>query len=828
MKFGAMYWAGGCMFKRSGRFVFVVAAAVGLIVPTGPCAAAAAPDGAPVVDGLWFRNGSISLEVTAPRADIVRVRVGHPGLPENASWAVGPQARSGRVPMKSWSRDGVSWCDTGLLTVRFDPAALHVSVLDAHGRVLLQDIDAGVAFQGSGYTLTKSAPTGVRYFGLGDKAGPLDRRGGLYTLWNTDAYGFGTASDPLYKSVPFFIGAYPDGQAFGFFLDNTWRSSFDFGKRDPDKLVIEAAGGPVDYYVLGGPDPKSVVRQYAWLTGTAPLAPLWALGFQQSHWSYKTQAIAQGIADRLRSERVPADVLYLDIDYQDRNRPFTVNTQAFPDLKGFVAGLRAQDLRLVLITDLHVAAAPGQGYAPYDSGKAADVFLKAADGADYVGKVWPGAAVFPDFSRAGVRQWWGGLYRDFVALGVSGFWNDMNEPAIFEVPGKTMPLDNVHRIEEPGFAARTATHAEMHNVYGMLNSRATYEGLLALSPDQRPFVLTRASYAGGQRYAATWTGDNSSSWEHLHLSINMLANLGVSGFAYSGDDIGGFTGHQPSAELLTRWIEVGAFNPIFRDHYDNAKAPQEVWVDGPEQLAIRRRYIEERYRLMPYIYALAEENSRTGLPILRPVYLEFPATVGGDWGNSGQGDQFMLGDDLLVAPPETWESPAAYKIGLPGPGWFDYWTGQRLAGANTTETPRLDHLPVFVRPGAMLVKQPLVQSTAETPRGALELHVYPGEHCAGQLYLDDGVSFAYRRGAYLRQSFSCADGAAALDIAFGAREGRYAPWWQQIAVVVHGWSGSPAAKLDGRSLRGEYDAAGGTLTLMIPDQARAATLRINR
>ena len=826
------------MFKTGGHRVAVMPVApanrralllgIMMIGALGLCPAGRAQAASPTaIDTYVVEHDGMRLEITAPRAEIVRVRIGHPNLPENASWAVGAAPRSAHVPMSVQLNGHLRRLGTGALSVDIDEDTLHVSILDASGLPLLQDSDAGIAFTGGGYTLTKAAPEGVRYFGLGDKAGPLDRRGGLYTLWNTDAYGFSAATDPLYKSVPFFIGASGDGRSFGFFLDNTWRSNFDFGKRDRHKLVIEAAGGPVDYYVMAGPVPRSVVQQYAWLTGTAPLAPLWALGFQQSHWSYKTQDIAKAIADRLRSERVPADVLYLDIDYQDRNRPFTVNTKTFPDLKQFVADLRAQGLRLILITDLHVAAAPDQGYTPYDSGKAADIFLKTPAGTDYVGKVWPGDAVFPDFSRVKARDWWGAQYAGFVQLGVSGFWNDMNEPAIFDVPGKTMPLDIVHGIDEPGFIARNASHAEMHNVYGMLNSRATYEGLLKLAPDQRPFVLTRASYAGGQRFAATWTGDNSSSWDHLHLSINMLANLGLSGFAYSGDDIGGFTGHQPSAELLTRWIEVGAFNPIFRDHYDNAKGPQEVWVDGPQHEAIRRRFIEERYRLMPYIYGLAEENSRTGLPILRPVFLEFPATVGSDWGNSGQGDQFMLGDELLIAPPETWESPAPYKIGLPGPGWFDYWTGQRLATAQTTETPRLDHLPVFVRPGSVLVMQPLVQSTAEVPRGPLSLHVYPGEHCAGHIYLDDGVSFAYRRGVYLRQSFTCVNGAASLDIAFARRAGSFAPWWQQIAIVVHGWSGGAMAKLDGKAVQGEYDAATSTLTLTIPDQPRPATLRIS-
>jgi alpha-glucosidase len=242
--------------------------------------------------------------------------------------------------------------------------------------------------------------------------------------------------------------------------------------------------------------------------------------------------------------------------------------------------------------------------------------------------VWPGDAVFPDFSRVKARAWWGEQYAAFVKLGVSGFWNDMNEPAIFEVPGKTMPLDVVHGIDEPGFAARNATHAEMHNVYGMLNSRATFEGLLQARPRPAPVRADARQLCG-------WPALRRHVDRRQHLELGSPApvdqharNLGLSGFAYSGDDIGGFTGRQPSADLLTRWIEVGAFNPIFRDHYDNAKVAQEVWVDGPEHEAIRRHYIEERYRLMPYIYALAEENSRSGLPILRPVFLEFPSTVG--------------------------------------------------------------------------------------------------------------------------------------------------------------------------------------------------------
>ncbi|MDE2159702.1 MAG: DUF5110 domain-containing protein, partial [Burkholderiales bacterium] len=593
-------------------------------------------------------------------------------------------------------------------------------------------------------------------------------------------------------------------------------------------LAFGAEDGAIDYYVIAGPAPKDVVRAYAWLTGTAPLPPRWALGFQQSRYSYGTAAEVRRIAAGLRGHRIPADAIYLDIGYQDRNRPFTVDRSAFPDLPGLVAELGAQGLHLVLITDLHIAHAPGQGYAPYDSGEAADAFVKNPDGSEFVGKVWPGPSVFPDFSRSAVRDWWGRQYAYFARIGVAGFWNDMNEPSVFDGPASTLPLDLVHRIDEPGFAPRQASHAEIHNVYGLLNSRATYEGLLKLRPDERPFVLTRASYAGGQRWAATWTGDNSSSWDQLNLATSMLVNLGLSGFAYAGDDIGGFAGAQPSPELLTRWFEVGAFQPIFRDHADNAKPAQEPWVGPARDLEIRRRYVEARYRLLPYLYALADEASRSGLPIMRPVFLEFPRAVAASARrNLGVRDQFMLGPDLLVAPAPTGESPAPYTVQLPGPGWTDYWSDARVSGDRVVETPTLERLPVYVRPGAIIPRQPLVQSTSQTPSGPLEIAVYPGPDCAGTLYDDDGISLAYRRGDYLRQRLRCTAAPGALTLDFAAREGRHRPWWHSIEVVVHGWDGAaPQATLDGRPVDARLDAATHRLTLVLPDPGGPARLVI--
>ncbi len=780
------------------------------------------------------QSGQVRLEITALRDDIIRVRAGRGALGEDASWAVSSAARHDLSPMETTEMGEEVVLRTHALTIHLDRANLHLRVEDQAGRVVLDDA-AGAALSfnpqdvpgAQGFALRKAMPPDAHYFGLGDKTGPLDRRGGSFVLWNTDAYQFGEATDPLYKSIPFVLGVQPSGLSFGLLADDTWRLSVDFGKAERDTLRIGADGGAVDYYVMAGADPKAVVKAYAYLTGAPPLAPLWSLGFQQSRYSYMNEAQARQVADRLRADHIPADVLYLDIDYQDANRPFTVSSRAYPDLARFIADLKAMDMKVVLITDLHIAKAPGQNYAPYETGMANDVFLKRPDGSTYSGVVWPGQAVFPDYSRASVRDWWGGLYANFVQMGAAGFWNDMNEPSIFLVPGKTMPLDTVHRIDEPGYVARAASHAEMHNVYGMLNSRATYEGLLKLAPDQRPFVLTRATYAGGQRYAATWTGDNTSSWNHLRLSISMLNNLGLSGFSYSGDDIGGYAGAGPSAELLTRWLEVGAFNPIFRDHEEKGKPAQEPWVYGPDYEAIARRYIEARYRLMPYIYALADENSSTGLPIMRPVFLEYPAVLSKGGGPDASSDQFMLGPDLLIAPPPVWESPNPYLARLPGPGWYDYWTGLAISGSAQLETPKLERLAVYVRPGAILPKAPLVQSTQQTPQGALELEVYPGADCKGRLYLDDGVSFAYRKGEYLRQSLSCNATTPTLSLSFGAREGRFKPWWRRIEVVVHGVKAAPArVSLAGQALSSQYDAPSQTLRLSMPDQSLAADLVI--
>jgi alpha-glucosidase len=773
----------------------------------------------PVESGLAAVADGVTLQVNALRDDILRVRMWKgDAVPEDASWAVLPQARTSSVAVTAESRGFA----TKALRVTVDDHLL-LTVTDLEGNILQRDA-APVLWEGTRFEVSKQRSFNDHFFGLGDKPGPLDRGGQAFTMWNTDAFGWQESTDPIYKSIPFFLEV-NQGRTLGVFMDNTWRTNFDFGRADVTRYTFGSLNGPIDYYLLYGPEPKQVVTEWAWLTGPTPLPPLWALGFQQSRYSYYPESQLREIATRLRKDRIPSDVLWLDIDFQHENWPFTVNEKSYPNFPGMVKDLADEHFKLVVITDLHVAKQPKVGYVPYDSGIAGDHFVKNPDGSIYVGKVWPGPAVFPDFTQAQTRQWWGGLYKDFVKDGVAGFWNDMNEPAVFDGPGKTMPNDIQHRIDEPGFRKRTATHLEIHDIFGMQNSRGTYEGELALRPNERPFVMTRASYAGGQRYSTTWTGDNSSTWNHLRMTVPQLVNLGLSGFSLAGADVGGFAG-SPPPDLLTKWIEVSAFQPIDRDHSAKGTRMHEVWVDGPAQESIRRRFIEERYRLMPYLYTVAEETSHDGLPIDRPLFLEFPHATddGSPYDLLTGGSEFLFGSRILVAPNPSPEEVAPYELHLPPGTWYDYWTGEQLthstlAGTLDLEqrdkviaqkplmvTPKLEQLPVYVRGGSILPIAPLTQSTSEVPIGPLTLRVFPpangSEACAGEVYSDDGHSFDYRNGEFARIRFTCAVAAdGSLQVEIAKQEGNRRPWWHAYRVEAVSWKPKARrASLNGKTV----------------------------
>ena len=769
-------------------------------------------------DGVELTAGRAKVRITAFNDTVFRVRVAPQGnLPSDSSWAViaaphptEPKVEEAKNELKMTA---------GNTTVVVQKSPLLISFADQSGNVLLADEPTlPMAFDESRVHVWKKMPADENYYGLGDKTGPINRRNRAFTMWNSDVFGWGESTDPMYKDIPFFMGL-RKGTAWGVFFDNTYRSSFDFGKESQEYFSFGADGGELNYYFFAGPDPKKVVQEYTELVGRSPLPPLWSLGYQQSRYSYYPETRVREIAATLREKKIPADVIYLDIDYQQGNAPFTINREYFPHFEQMVADLRSQGFRTITITDLHIKKDPGHGYAPYDSGVKDDVFIKNPDGSLFVGIVWPGESVFPDFTLTRARDWWGTLYRNFVGMGVAGFWNDMNEPALFERADKTMPLDTRHRLD----TGAALDHRAIHNVYGMENVRATYEGLRKLQPDERPFVLTRAAYSGTQRYAATWTGDNSSTWNHLNMSTPMLLSLGLCGYTMAGDDIGGFAG-SPTADLLTRWFEVGALNPIYRDHTAKGTGDQEPWVHGPQHEAIRRRYVELRYKLLPYIYTAVEESTRTGLPFMRPVFLDYPQAE--DF--YGNNRDFLFGSDLFVAPVTT-EMVDAEEVQLPPGDWYDYLTARKLSSKSKIILhPALDEMPLYVRAGAIIPMQPVVQSTGQKPDGPLQLHIYPGDDCRGSLYQDDGHSLAYQKGEFLRVAYSCKVSPASIAITSTAPKSSFQPWWSSADVTVFGLNAEPKeVRLGDSRIQGwHYDGSSHSVTLSVPDAAKNWTIQL--
>ncbi|HXH49691.1 MAG TPA: TIM-barrel domain-containing protein, partial [Terriglobia bacterium] len=649
-------------------------------------------------------------------------------------------------------------------------------------------------------------------------------------MWNTDAYGWGANTTPLYQTVPFFIGL-RQGRAYGVFFDNTWRSSFDMGVEFRNEYSFGAEGGELNYYFFYGPDPKKVIEDYTELVGRTPLPPMWALGNNQSRYSYYPEKKVRFIADNFRIRQIPCDVIFLDIHYMDGYRVFTWNKERFPDPAGMIADLRKQGFHLAVIIDPGIKTDPS--YWVYKEGLAGDDFVRMPDGRIFIGKVWPGESAFPDFTSPKVRDWWGTLYKGLVQDGVAGFWNDMNEPSVFEVPTKTMPLDAV--FYDRGLHS---PHAKVHNVYGMLMSEATEKGVLKLRPNERPFVLTRDTYSGGQRYAAVWTGDNTATWEHLRISVRELMNMGLSGLTFAGADIGGFAG-SPSAQLYARWLQAGIFYPYCRTHTNLDSADQEPWSYGNRMTEINRDSINLRYRLLPYLYNTFYQASKTGLPVMRALLLDYPD----DSRAVEQEGEFLFGDDLLVAPVMV-EGKSKQPVYLPKGEWSDFWTGREYSGPKEVlvDAP-LNSIPLFVRGGAIIPTRQLVQYTGEAPINPLTFQVYPNGRSSREYYEDDGLSFNYRKGAFLHERLTANDKPGALTLTVSARQGSYAPPARALQFAVHQQRNRPQnvtlnggalarvgseADLKDASRRWYYDDASDVLWIKFPDQGSASTVQISR
>lgn len=623
------------------------------------------------------------------------------------------------------------------VVVEHDPFRL--TVKDAEGRDLIADDGSrGTVLYAGRMQCSMHLWVGERVYGFGERNGPMDHRGPRFqgrslVCWNVDNYGHDQGLDPLYASVPFLLFL-REGRCHGLFVDEPGRLVADVGRSDTDVVSLRSPHGVIDRYVISGPTPRDVLARYTALTGRPTLPPRWALGFHQCRYSYETAADLRWIAQTFRRYEIPCDVLWLDIHALEGFRPLRWNHRDFPEPAKLCGDLREQGFQLITIVDPHLAALAGD--PTFEQGKAEGHFVKQPDGGIYHGPVWPSRgeggpwSVFPDFTAERTRHWWGEQYREFLDWGLAGIWNDMNEPAIFEGLEGTFPHDLRHSGD-----VGDVTHDRVHNAYGMLMTRATHEGLRRLQPDKRPFVLTRSSYAGGQRYAWIWTGDVKSDWAALQQTIPTLLNLSVSGFALCGGDVGGFVG-TPSAELFTRWLQACVLVPFFRAHTDDKTPEQEPWSYGYEWTARNKRVIELRYELLPQVERVVREVCETGVPALRPLWFEFPG-FGECWGNQ---DHYMFGSDLLVAPVLV-EGAKQRGVQFPPGKWYELESGEEYQGPGGTALDvDLDTLPIFAREGAIVFRQPVVPHTGVVDGVPRIFDVFPAERSSADWIEDDGVS----------------------------------------------------------------------------------------
>jgi alpha-glucosidase len=780
---------------------------------------------------LRFRASAATVEVSALSQDLFRVGMFSNGRPVRYDSPAIAKHEWEPVEVAMEQGDTEVTLSTPEATVHVSLDPLRVRFTDAAGRefaaddpvlgmglgVLPKDADVLSAPLGNPVRLYKRRQEDERYFGCGERTSGLEKTGSHQIFWNVDPPIGHTASyNNLYSSVPFAFSLV-GGKAHGLFFDNTHRVEFDLALEDEGRTRFGAEGGDVVYYVFCGPTPRGVLDRYTELTGRTPMPPMWSLGNQQCRYSYMDEEEVRGIARGYRERDIPCDVIYLDIHYMDGYRVFTWNDERFPDPRAMISDLEAEGFRVVTIVDPGIKV--DEDYETYLSGRRRDLFCKTSENEEYHNVVWPGTCAFPDFTSPETRAWWGENHSALVDEGVAGIWCDMNEPALFVPHGGTMPDYVVH---PGGPSGEPRYHAQIHNTYGLLMAQATREGLLKLRPHERPFVISRAGYAGLQRHAMQWTGDNSSWWEHLWMSMPQLQNLGLSGIAWAGVDIGGFWGNT-NAELLARWYEFGIFQPYCRNHTAIGTRYQEPWMFGQKVEDIAREMLKLRQRLLPYLYCLFEECNRTGAPILRPLLFEYPE----DTTTYNADDEFLLGDAILVAPI-TRPGIEHRHVYLPEGSWHHLWTGERTDGpAHVLAHALLGQPAVYIRGNEPIPMGPEANHTGENTDGPLTLAVYPAAGATpGEttLYEDAGNGYAHEDGDYARRTVLCEAAEDRITVRLSEREGSYVPERRELYLELRGVEDPRSVLANGEDA--QFRTGEGVTVVLLEETAEAVTVEV--
>lgn len=766
-------------------------------------------------DRIEFKLANALFNLYVPEDNIIRFRFTNQEEFSSApSYAV---VNSSSVPFSLKDNPDFFEVTTGQLIVRISKSPCRVSIYDKNLNLINEDEkNFGVSFDQDEVRCFKTLFKDEIFYGLGEKTKGLRKNGEQWTMWNSDTPAYTDKQDPLYQSIPFFIGV-RNHKAYGIFFDNTYRSYFNMGASSNRFYWFGADKGELDYYFINGPEIKNVITLYTMLTGRMEMPPMWSLGYQQSKWSYYPESTVKTLAETFRNKQIPCDVIYLDIHYMQDYRVFTWNKERFPEPEKMLSELSDKGFKVITIIDPGVKA-DTNGYKIAAEGLKDDLFAKYPDGIVYQGEVWPGWAYFPDFTKKETRTWWGSKNAGLIKQGVAGIWNDMNEPSAW---GQAIP--DIIQFDDNGFGANMK---KIHNVYALEMAKSTFESIQGYFPGSRPFILTRAGFSGIQRFAAVWTGDNVASEEHLRLACTMVQGLSLSGVPFCGSDVGGFF-DSPSPRLYTRWMQLGAFTPFFRGHTIINTRDQEPWAFGEDVENNVRNIMNLRYELLPFFYNEFYNASQTGIPIVRSMFLNYQED--NECYSDNAQYQFMIGDNLLVAPVLS-EYENFRKLYLPEGEWLEWESNKVYDGKQwiIVEAP-IEKIPVFIREGAVIPMQSKQNYVGEKKIEELVFRIFPSAKSTYTFYQDDGQSRQYRNGAYLLTQFDIQKNPQ-LEIKIETAKGDYNPGIKSYllnifrdtpvkGVTVNGNSLNQVPGIDELSDKDSgyyYESENNTLTVKIP------------
>ena len=724
--------------------------------------------------GIEGKTRFTRFEIKAWSANTIRVRITKEKTFNSVQYALAADTGSFYPAVVNNKDKQIEIVTPALTCVVEQSPYFRVIFKNAAGEIIQEDMPGagfGTSWLGDKVSLYKKMQEGERFLGLGEVLGPLDKRGMAFTLNNTDTYKYGDSRLSMYISIPFYIGVHHQ-QVYGLYFNNTWKTQFNFGISTPQFSSINADGGEADYFFFYDQSISGILNQYSTITGKMPLPPKWSLGYHQSRCSYYPQSNVEILGETFRRKQIPVDGIVLDADYQQDYEPFRVNKERFPDLPGLSRKLESMNISLT--ASVYPGVKLDSTYNSYTDGLKNEVFIKYADGSLFETEIAPLRCYLPDYTNPKTREWWIRKMKWMEENGIRGYWNDMNEPA---VGGSYLP-DNLLF----DFDGRKAAAPEAKNVYGFQMARSSYEAALRFGKDKRPFVLTRSAFAGVQRYAAVWSGDNMATNEGLLSGVLLNSQMGLSGMPFVGPDLGGYIG-DGSKDLFKRWMQVGVFSPYLRNHKEFFATANEPWSYGEEAEAISKTYIGFRYRLMPYLYSKFYEAAQTGLPVARSLALDYPFDTP-VYDNTYQ-YQFLFGDAIMVVPVTTEEK--SKKVYLPDGGWYDLFTDLLYSGNREiiSGTPAYS-IPLFVKSSAIILVQGLVQSTRDKASDTLQIHVYKGTTNNRFLFYEDaGEGNGYKEGEFAKRFIEYTPSGRQLKL--GDTEGSFISAYKKIQWIFHGF-----------------------------------------